>query len=64
MLNYTLDELADFTRKEEKMVKEMLPNFGLQAEPSESCIQNILAYSKALSVRKSKTLEHIRLILN
>ncbi len=33
-------------------------------EPNNSIINNILNYSKALSVRKSKKLEHIELVLN
>jgi hypothetical protein len=64
MLHFTLDELANFTRKEEQMVKDLMPHAGLHAEPSERSIQNILAYSKALSVRKSEHLQHMRMILN
>jgi hypothetical protein len=64
MLNYTLDELSDFTRKEEEMVRGLMPDTRMHAEPSERSIQNILAYSKALSVRKSERLQHIRLVLN
>lgn len=64
MLNFTLDELADFTRKEEEMVRDLMPGASLHAEPSEQSIQNILAYSKALSVRRSKHLKHVRLVLN
>jgi hypothetical protein len=64
MSHYTLDELADFTRKEEQMVRDLMPSAAFHAEPSERCLQNILAYSKALSVRKSEYLQHIRLVLN
>ncbi|MCC6837078.1 MAG: hypothetical protein IT234_00955 [Bacteroidia bacterium] len=33
-------------------------------EPESNIIKNILNYSKALSVRKSKNIEHIELVLN
>lgn len=33
-------------------------------EPESSIINNILNYSKALSVRKSKNIDHIELVLN
>jgi hypothetical protein len=33
-------------------------------EPGDSVINNILNYSKALSIRKSKNVEHIELVLN
>lgn len=33
-------------------------------EPSDSVIQNILNYSKALSVKKSKSLEFIEIVAN
>lgn len=65
MVNFTLKDLMDFTQKESKMVENVLPQDDIQAlEPSESSVQNLLAYSKALSVRKSEYLEHIRLTLN
>jgi hypothetical protein len=64
MLNFTLDELSDFTRKEEEMMKGLMPGALPHSEPSDQSIQNILAYSKALSVRRSKHLKHVRLVLN
>jgi hypothetical protein len=33
-------------------------------EPGDSVINNILNYSKALSIRKSKNVEHIEVVLN
>ena len=32
--------------------------------PAESVINNILNYSKALSIKKSKNLEHFEIVLN
>ncbi len=68
MSNSTLDALANFSRNEDKL---MLSLFGENQsdsvekyEPSALSVQNILNYSKALSVRKSEHLEHISLILN
>ncbi len=33
-------------------------------EPGNNVINNILNYSKALSIRKSKSLEHFEMVLN
>lgn len=33
-------------------------------EPNDNIINNILNYSKALSIRKSKRVKHIELVLN
>ena len=33
-------------------------------EPESSVIKNILNYSKALSIRKSKNIEHFEMVLN
>jgi hypothetical protein len=65
MTDFTLDELLKFTQEESKMVEETLPVCqGEQAEPDESVLRNIIAYSKALSVRKSQHLRHLHLVLN
>lgn len=52
---YSLNTLAEFVKTE----TEELETLGLSAEvqePSEHALQNILNYSKQLSVRKSRTL--------
>jgi hypothetical protein len=65
MIDFTLNDLLKFTLKEAEMVKEILPEIEKTSwEPSESSINNILAYSKVLSVRKSKNLNHISIVLN
>ena len=33
-------------------------------EPGDNVINNILNYSKTLSIRKSKNMEHIEIVLN
>ncbi len=47
-----------------RMTEEVDNSNNYLAEPSRNVINNILNYSKALSVRKSKNLEHIELVLN
>jgi hypothetical protein len=65
MVNFTLDSLILFTQKEEKMIKHFLSNEETEThEPSQASVKNILAYNKALSVRKSKKLKHFKLVLN
>jgi hypothetical protein len=65
MIDFTLNDLMEFTQKEAEMVKAILPEMGLNnAEPSERSVNNLLAYSKALSIRKSRTLKKISIVLN
>lgn len=68
MSNSTLDALASFSQNEEKLIQNLFGNNQSssveQFEPSALSVQNILNYSKALSVRKSEHLEHISIILN
>lgn len=52
---YSLDSLAQFSKEEAHYLEQV----GLkdeQAAPSEASIQNILSYSKQLSVRNSLVL--------
>jgi len=65
MVNFTLQDLMDFTQKESRMVENVLPRNDIRSmEPSESAVQDLIAYSKALSVRKSEYLQNFRLTLN
>lgn len=53
--DYSLDSLSEFVQKE----AQELDALGLSEQeegPSENAVQNILNYSKQLSVRKSVTL--------
>lgn len=65
MTDFTLNDLLDFTQKEEAMVKEFTPQNGIaEMEPCERSVKNLLAYSKALSIRKSRKLKSLTLVLN
>ncbi len=65
MTDFTLNDLLVFTQNEEVMVKEILPELGLSStEPCERSVKNLLAYSKALSIRKSSKLNKFSLVLN
>ena len=66
MVNFTLDELADFSRQEQKLIDEVMgteDNTPLLS-PRNETINNILGYSKALSVRTSKYLDKTEIVLN
>lgn len=63
--NFTLNDLADFYKNEQTMLNDL---FGTKKNehnsPKKQTIQNILNYSKALSVRKSDNLGHLEFVLN
>jgi len=66
MLDFTLEELSDFTKNEEKMVKDLFPALDTvqQYEPSDELIDRILDFSRAYSVRRSEKVQFIRMVLN
>lgn len=66
MSHFTLQDLVDFTQNERKMVEDVLPTAAhdKEVEPSEACLRNILDYSKALSVRTSKKMKQVHIVLN
>lgn len=65
MVNFTLDDLMVFTQKEKEMIAEfILKDEQHCLEPSESSVKNLIAYSKALSIRRSKTLKKFAIVLN
>ncbi len=65
MTDFTLEDLLVFTQKEKEMIAEIrLKGEQHQLEPSESSVKNLLAYSKALSIRKSKSLKKFSMVLN
>lgn len=47
-----------------KMNEEIDNEKNYMDEPGKNIINNILNYSKALSIRKSKSIENIELVLN
>jgi hypothetical protein len=65
MIDFTIQELLDFTKMEEETVKEIDPVMeSNQQNPSERSVNNLLAYSKALSIRKSRSIRNIAVVLN
>ncbi|TVR38925.1 MAG: hypothetical protein EA392_08210 [Cryomorphaceae bacterium] len=63
MTHSTLDELSFFSRNEKDLWSEIQPE-NKQLKPGKACIDKILAYSRALSVRKSENLDQLEMILN
>lgn len=65
-INLPLDELSNFYREEKKIINQLGLNKkeNNTATPSKHVIDRILGYSQALSVRKSKQLGTIEMILN
>lgn len=50
---------------ENEMMKELFASdIEDQCEPSDETVNTLLAYSKALSIRKSRSMNSIRLVLN
>jgi hypothetical protein len=67
MKNSILDALAQFTQNEKELINDLwsTPDSSKKEfKPRESSVQNILNYSKALSVRKSKHLDSLQFVLN
>ncbi len=65
MTDFTLDDLMVFTQKENQMIDAInKKREQCQLEPSENSVKNLIAYSKAVSIRKSKTLTKFTLVLN
>jgi hypothetical protein len=52
------------TSKKSQQVTKMSKNKEFSGEPSENIINNILNYSKALSILKSKSIEQLEIVLN
>ena len=59
---FTLNENALFTQIEKDLCNEVLKEKVVG--PKTTTIDNILNYSKALSVRKSSIISHIEMVLN
>lgn len=66
MTDFTFQDFVNFSKKEKEMVEKVLP--ALQSEdemgPSEETLRFLTDYSKALSVRQTKKLNRISIILN
>ena len=59
---FTLKENSLFTQFEKDLCNEVLREKVVG--PKKSTINNILNYSKALSIRESSTIDHIEMVLN
>lgn len=63
--NTTLNDLADFCRKEQSLLNEI---FNQKNEkdftPTRETLSNITSYSKVVSIRKSKRLGQVEFVLN
>ncbi len=65
MQKFTHFELLEITEKEAE-IKALIHNKKEKKmySPKQETINNILNYSKALSIRKSKNLDYFELVLN
>ncbi len=66
MVNFTLDELADFSREEKKLIQDIMgaESTNELLSPRKDIVNNILGFSKALSTRNSKFLDTTSMVLN
>lgn len=62
--NSTLNDLAATTRYEKKERESLGLISNNSAQPSPKVINNILNYSKALRVRKTKNLGYLEFVMN
>jgi hypothetical protein len=65
MTDFTPEDLMDLTRMEKEMMNELYSSkINDHDEPSNETVNFLIAYSKALSVRKSSSTSSIHLVLN
>lgn len=64
MQTFTHLDFLQLTSKEKKLKSEISENVKNEKSPKQQTINNILNYSKALSIRDSKHLNHIEMVLN
>jgi hypothetical protein len=70
MIDFTLDDLSEFTRHERQLYNDifkqdqMIQSEERLFEPKEDSVNRIVAYSKALSVRKSRKMDNFQIVLN
>jgi len=65
MQKFTHSDLLEITEQEQKL--KLLLNQKkeeIMYTPKKETVDNILSYSKALSIRKSENLDYIEMILN
>lgn len=64
MQTFTHFDFLKLTENEKLLKSELTMKVKEDQSPKQETIHNILNYSKALSVRKSKSVEYIEMILN
>lgn len=64
MQTFTHFDFLKLTEDEKHIKSELLKIVKKEKSPKQQTINNILNYSKALSVRKSKNIEQIEMVLN
>ena len=70
MQDFTLNELADFSRQEQDFLNHLLKNNRMvetpkmEIAPSKDSLDRIKAYNLAYSVRKTKNNHTIEMVLN
>jgi hypothetical protein len=65
MTNFTPEDLMDLTNMENEMMNELYASdIESHEEPSNKTMNFLLAYSKALSIRKSSSTSNIHMVLN
>ena len=65
MTNFTSENFMELAQMENEMMKELFASdIEDQCEPSDETVNTLLAYSKALSIRKSRSMNSIRQVLN
>lgn len=60
----TFEDYSEFTKEEAQLRKLLLDTPEVDSAPSLSVINNIIGYSKALSIRETKLLGEQEFILN
>ncbi|MCO6500465.1 MAG: hypothetical protein J5I47_08830 [Vicingus serpentipes] len=63
MKEFTHLDLLEITEKEQEL-KMLLSEEEKEFSPKQSTVNFILDYSKALSIRKSKSIDYIEMLLN
>lgn len=64
MVIFTFEDLQELQNQENKLLNRKKMTEQVELSPKDVSVDNILNYSKALSVRKSKSLKQVKMILN
>lgn len=61
--NSTFNELQQFSRNEKKLIENIMVQHEVPT-PKAKTVETILAFSKACTIKKSKHLKHLEIVLN